>query len=65
MRGFTSLEYWSKNTQSGWSKASSRARRTAPLEPSAPGVATTSAPNTSSIRRRSVETFSGMTMVIG
>ena len=40
-------------------------RRTAPFEPSAPGVKMISAPNTSSAWRRSIDTFSGMTILIG
>ena len=41
------------------------ARLTAPFDPSAPGVRMISAPNTSSIWRRSTDTLSGMRILIG
>ena len=45
--------------------ASACARRTAPFDPSAPGDGMISAPNTSSSWRRSIDTFSGSTILSG
>ena len=59
--GFAGFAYWYRNTHSGWSTARLLARRTAPLEPSAPGESMISAPNTSSSWRRSTDTLSGST----